>query len=258
MQSRTSVIKKSVILSAVIVLFVFGCGGSVNLLTWKTQIERLISPQQLIQPEKVAEFYAEMEPHTGTDPTKIYEFISSEIQYTSDLFNYAAMNHLATAEEVLLSKKDDCDGQAVLLCSVLRYQGYDAYVVIGPSHAWVEVEPDTLINYRGGDWFVRFNESAVEWKWTTLLLWILEEFLLLTVVFSFVGYAYEKKALVYLQEALGYLKYVLLFFLGYILIGILVLVVKSTLWIFWLVVVLVSILLVVKVVTKVRTYLART
>lgn len=253
---QISIIKKSVIISAVIVLFIFSCGGSVNPLTWKSQFERRISPYMLIQPEKVGEFYQEIE--GDADPHRIFEVIEEEIVYTNDFFTYVSLDHLPTAEEVLSSRKDDCDGQAVLLCSVLRYAEYDAYTVIGPSHAWVEVEGDEPINYRGGNWFVKFNESFVEWKVTTLLLLVVEEFLLLTVFLSLAFYAYEKKVLTYLQEFLGYFKYVLLFFSGYILIGILVLVIRSTLWIVWLVVLLISLLLIIKLVSKIRTYLNRT
>jgi len=202
----------------------------------------------LIQPEKVGEFYQEIE--GDADPHSIFEVIEEEIVYTNDFFTYASLDHLPTAEEVLSSRKDDCDGQAVLLCSVLRYAGYNAYTVIGPSHAWVEVEGDEPINYRGGNWFVKFNESHVEWKGIILLLLMMEEFLFLTVFFSLVFYAYEKGLFTYIQEVLGYFKYVLLFFLGYILIGILVLIVKSTLWVFWGIVLLISILLAVKLLEK--------
>lgn len=253
---RISIIKKPAIISAVIVLFIFSCGGSANPLTWKSQFERRISPHMLIQPEKVGEFYKELD--SDTDPHSIGEAIEEEIVYANDFVTYASLDHLPTAEEVLSSRKDDCDGQAVLLCSVLRYAGYDACVVIGPSHAWVEVEGDEPINYRGGNWFVKFNESFVEWKGTTLLLLVVEEFLLLTVFLSLAFYAYEKKIFTYLQEFLGYFKYVLLFFSGYILIGFFILVIRSTLWIVWLVVLLISFLLIIKLVSKIRTYFDRT
>ena len=160
----TSVIKKAVIISAVIVIFAIIVGGSLNPLTWKSQCERFISPQQLIQPEKTAAFYEEMEDSVKDSPIQMFSFIERKIRYAGDVFNYKALNHLATAEEVLLSGRDDCDGQAVLLCSVLQYAGYTSYAVIGPNHAWVEVEGEEplLINYKGGDWTVKFNESFVE------------------------------------------------------------------------------------------------
>jgi hypothetical protein len=249
MQPR--ILKKSVILSAVIVLFIFSCGGTINPSMWKSQVERRLSPQMLIQPEKMNYFFQEV---VDKNPYEIFEFIESEIEYTDDFLNHASLDHLPTAEEVILSGKDDCDGQAVILCSILRFKGYPAYTVVGPSHAWVEVEGYDPINYRGGTWFVRFNESSAEWNIISLLFLILEEFALLTIVFSLVLYGYEKGVLMYVKEVLGYFKYIFLFFLGYILIGVFVLFAKSTLWVFWLVVILVSLLLIVKVMGMIRKF----
>lgn len=249
MQPR--LVKKSVILSAVIVLFIFSCGGSINPLMWKSQVERRISPQILIQPQEMNYYFQEV---IDKNPYEIFEFIESEIEYTDDFLNHASLDHLPTAEEVIHSGKDDCDGQAVILCSILRFKGYPAYTVVGPSHAWVEVEGYDPINYKGGTWFVRFNESSAEWNITSLLLLILEEFVLLTIVFSLVLYGYEKGVLMYVKEVLSYFKYVFLFFLGYILIGVFVLFAKSTLWVFWLVIFLMSLLLVMKVMGMIRKY----
>lgn len=248
---QSNLVKKSVILSAVIVLFIFSCGGSINPLMWKSQIERRLSPQILIQPQEMNYYFQEV---IDKNPYEIFEFIESEIEYTDDFLNHASLDHLPTAEEVIHSGKDDCDGQAVILCSILRFKGYPAYTVVGPSHAWVEVEGYDPINYRGGTWFVRFNESSAEWNITSLLLLILEEFALLTIVFSLVLYGYEKGVLMYVKEVLSYFKYVFLFFLGYILIGVFVLFAKSTLWVFWLVIFLMSLLLVMKVMGMVRKY----
>lgn len=257
MQPRMKILRKSVIISVITLLFITSCGGSFNPSDWKLQVQRRISPQILIQPDKVALFYTEMEPTTGSDPYKVSEYIESQIVYINDFFNHASMDHLPTAAEVLSSRRDDCDGQAVLLCSVLRYKGYDAYTMVGPSHAWVEVnaEETVLINYRGGDWFVKFNESSVHWRVKPLLLMVGEQFVLLTAFFFVLIYAYEAGFFLYLQEALGYFKYVLLFFFGYLLIGVLILVAKSTFWIFWLVVSVVALILIMKVAAKVRMYL---
>ena len=230
-------------------------------MAWKTQFERRISPQTLIQPESMAEFSEEMESETS-DPQEIFKIIEERILYTNDFFNHASLDHLPTAEEVLSSAQDDCDGQAILLCSVLRYKGYDCYAVVGPSHAWVEVYTETgevlRINYKGGNWFVRFNESFVEWRVHRLLLLILEEFLVLAVFFAVLVYAYEKRVFTYMQDVLGYFKYVLLFLLGYILIGTFVLIFKSTLWVAGLVGSLIVILLIAKLATKAQRILQRT
>ena len=173
------------------------------------------------------------------NPVQMLSYIERKIKYTNDLFNYKALNHLPTAEEVLQSGKDDCDGQAILLCSVLRYAGYEAYAVIGPNHAWVEVEgedvegdlegEDTeenlggedlegaylegqellLINYRGGARIVKFNESHTEWYYATLLFVVIGDFLLLTGLFSMVLYIFTKSVQSYIQESLGFFKYII-------------------------------------------------
>jgi len=244
-------LKKSVTISVVVVLFILSCGGSINPLTWKSQVERRISPQIMIQPEEVAEFSQEI--GSGIhDLSHIGEFIEAEISYANDLVAHASIDHLPTAEEVLLSRKDDCDGHAVLLCSVLRYAGYDAYAVVGPSHAWVEVHTDTVlsVNNQGKDWYVKFNESTVEWNFGPLCVLIVEEFTLLTIFFLAMIYAYEMGVFTYVQEFLGYFKYILLFFIGYILIGVLILVTRSTVWIIGLILVLTTVLSFMKLISK--------
>lgn len=204
-------VKKSVILAGILILFVFGCGGAVNPVLWKTYVERFSSPQQLIQPEKVQVLYEEMEDNVKDDPVQIFSVIEWKIQYRADVVTRGALNHLATTEEALVMGEDDCDGQAVVLCSVLRYAGYDAYAVIGPYHSWVEVRtgPEVvLVNFREGSWFVKFNESHAEWNYLTFFVIVAGEFLLLIMVFFVVFYGYERGLPTYVQESLGFIKYV--------------------------------------------------
>ena len=255
MHSNVSTIGKSMVISAVIVLFVFGCGGNLNPLAWKEQIERFASPQQLIQPEKVAAFYEDMEDYVKDNPVEIFSVIEVKVQYANDLVNHGALNHLATAEEVLQTRKDDCDGQAVLLCSILRYAGYEAFVAIGTTHAWVEVEAEktTLVNYRGGASFVRFNESSVEWNYSVLIASILGEFLVLTVFFSIFLYGLKKGLQEYLQDTLGYLKYV--FFL--VVIVAVTAVVMSRLWVPGVMVLTVILLFVLEGISRLRSLYER-
>lgn len=252
MRSRISIIKRSVLLSTVIVLFIFGCQGALNPLTWKTQIERFVSPQQLIQPEKVAPFYQEMREEIKRDPEDIFWYIKFRIKYRNDLANYGALNHLATAEEILLREQDDCDGYAVVTCSVLRRAGYTAYAVIGPSHAWVEVEAEEplLIDYKGGDWFVKFNESSCAWKVESYLLMVLEEFFLLVALFSILIYSYEKGVFTFIGDLVGYMKYVILLFFIFAVI----IVIFARFWTPGTIVFCVSALVVMEIVSRLRKY----
>jgi hypothetical protein len=247
--------KRSIILSAIFTLFIFGCGGSFNPLTWKTQIDRFTSPHQLIQPDKVALFYEEMRGEIKEDPEDMFWYIKFKVKYSNDLVNHGAFNHLATAEEVLQSGRDDCDGQAVLLCSVLRYAGYEAYTLIGASHSWVEVEAEEilLIDYKGGDWFVRFNESSTEWKVKPFLFMVFQEFLLFLVFFSIVVYCREKGVFAYLEDSIGYIKYVVVLFL----MGAGLIVIFARFWTLGLIVTSVSILVVMEIISRSREYLGR-
>lgn len=210
----TGPIKKGIALSVVIVIFVFGVGGSINPATWKTQFNRFTSPQQLIQPEIAKSFYDELSDNVKDDPEQIFSVIERKVEYKNDILNYKAVNHLATTEEVLQTLRDDCDGQAVLLCSILRYAGYDAYAVVGPYHAWVETEYNgqyTKVNYEKGDWFVKFNELKTEWNVKAFLFFVMGDFLVLTLFFIGLFYSYQRKVRKYVQESLGYIQYVIVF-----------------------------------------------
>lgn len=252
MRSKILIIKRSALLSAVIVIFIFGCQGALNPLTWKTQIGRFISPQQLIQPDEVAPLFEEMREEIKRDPEDIFWYIKFRIKYRNDLANYGALNHLATAEEVLQAGQDDCDGHAVLTCSVLRHAGYTAYAVIGSSHSWVEVEGEDplLIDYRGGSWFVKFNESSVTWKAERYLFMVLEEFLLLFVFFSVLIYSYEKGVFTFLGDIVGYMKYVIILFFIFAVI----IVIFARFWTPGTIVFCLSALVVMEVVARLRKY----
>ena len=96
-------------------------------------------------------------------------YVQSQISYRSDTSNYHSIDHLATTSEILKRGADDCDGQAILIASLLRYRGYDAYVVFGYSHVWVEVHLDNKIisinnPERHDVWYCKFNEQNVQWN----------------------------------------------------------------------------------------------
>jgi hypothetical protein len=264
MKSTLTLIKKAATLSALMVVLVFACGGSLNPLAWKTHAERFISPSQLVQPEKTASFYADMEDTVKDNPVQMFSYIERKIRYTNDLFNYKALNHLPTTEEVLQSGKDDCDGQAVLLCSVLRHAGYNAYAVIGPNHAWVEVqgvdlgedlegedlegEELLLINYRGGARIVKFNESYTEWYYVTLLFVIIGDFLLLTGFFTMVLYIFTKSVQSYIQESFGFFKYII----ALVLMAALAAVIMAKYWVPGLMAASVAFLVIMEIIARVR------
>jgi hypothetical protein len=246
-----SYVKKSLLISTISVIFVIGLGGNMNPLTWGTQVDRFLSPQQLILPEATADLYREMEENVKDDPAQVFSVIEWKVQYATDLFNYGALNHLATAEEVLRRGKDDCDGQAVVLCSVLRYAGYDAFAVIGPYHSWVEVEgnPPTLVNYKEGTWFVKFNEQSAQWNYWVFFLFSASEFLLFFIVLVAALYVVEKGLPNYMDESVGYLKYVALILTA----AVLTTLVMSRYWVPGLMVSSIILLIGLEIIAQVRT-----
>jgi hypothetical protein len=204
-------LKKSLLISSILMLFIYGGGGSPNPLTWRSHVDRFISPQQLVQPDVVSEFAREID-STVSDPHALFELVEQKIEYKSDLVTHASIQHLSTTEEVLQSREDDCDGIAVLVCSLLRFKGYTAYAVMGPTHAWVEYEDkDDLvsIDYRGGDWFVRFNESTTEWNLQVFILSMGKEFVFLNALIGLILYSYERGIITRIKEFIGYFQYIL-------------------------------------------------
>lgn len=123
-------------------------------------------------------------------------YVQSQISYRSDTSNYHSIDHLATTSEILKRGADDCDGQAILIASLLRYRGYDAYVVFGYSHVWVEVHLDNKIisinnPERHDVWYCKFNEQNVNGIFCLSLIY-LWDFLLFLSLLSMLDYLYKK------------------------------------------------------------------
>ncbi|MBD3228803.1 MAG: hypothetical protein GF329_11510 [Candidatus Lokiarchaeota archaeon] len=148
-----------------------------NPLDWGNQIYRRIDRQQLIEPSnaKIAllneTFYVwysqKNDTYFGysstTEFTELNEVIQVKlvqfflynssnpeqiIDYSYDFFNPPryAYDHLATVDEILGSNftsphsvTDDCDGIAVITCSLLIHMGYDAFIAEGDFHWWTIV-----------------------------------------------------------------------------------------------------------------------
>ncbi len=66
-----------------------------------------------------------------------------------------AYDHLATVNEILNDDAtfgtDDCDGIAVVTCSLLIYMGYDAYIAEGDFHWWTVVFINGTRNWDEGN-----------------------------------------------------------------------------------------------------------
>ena len=82
------------------------------------------------------------------DPLVIYRFVKDEIKYLEDYVTHDfRFEYWQFPEETLKLKTGDCEDQAILLCTLLRANGYspeDVKVVFGltssnAGHAWVEL-----------------------------------------------------------------------------------------------------------------------
>ena len=194
------IIIKLSILSLLLTFFVVILGGSMNPLIWKQQFERRLNPKVLLEPNSPSikslndgfeESYDYIVSLTEEDFVFLDEliieisniYVQSQISYKGDISNYHSIDHLATTSEILKRGADDCDGQAILIASLLRYRGYDAYVVFGYSHVWVEVHLDNKVIYvnnpkKYGIWYCKFNEQNVQWYLLPLATLLIELFLL--------------------------------------------------------------------------------
>ncbi len=76
---------------------------------------------------------------------KIRDFVNKRLTYTSDQANYLAIDYWADPYTVYDKKKDDCDGYAVLIMTLMRLAGIPAWrrrivvgmVATGEAHAYV-------------------------------------------------------------------------------------------------------------------------
>ncbi|UCE96737.1 MAG: transglutaminase domain-containing protein [Candidatus Bathyarchaeota archaeon] len=78
----------------------------------------------------------------------IRDWVGRSIEYTKDEDVYGVDEYWQLARETLESRRGDCEDLAILLCSLLRADGWnaqDVYVVIGQNkagdyHAWVKIK----------------------------------------------------------------------------------------------------------------------
>lgn len=78
----------------------------------------------------------------------IRDWVSSNISYEHDSQQFGSGDHWMLSRELISSGKGDCEDQAILLCSLLRAEGWgpdEVFVIIGgpkgeASHAWVSLK----------------------------------------------------------------------------------------------------------------------
>ena len=130
-----------------------------NPLIWFNQIDRRLNHNRLITPQELsvqalndstnlwnyidtnyASTPAEFESWSiETQTRRIYYYIRSIIEYSYDIDNNGVFDYAATPNEVLTTKRDDCQGISCVLASLLIFLGYNAYIVECPFHWYVRV-----------------------------------------------------------------------------------------------------------------------
>ncbi len=161
----------------------------------------------------------------------IYCFVTSKIAYGDDKRVYYGLDYLATPSEALARGADDCDGKAVVICTMLAARGYNASVVMGTKHTWVEVTDAgryVYISYIDAKdaviisdeplpdeptWYVRFNAMENNWRmWLLLLQGVLVwAYLVVAMVAAYHIYSNRlySRPIMYISEMAGYFKYLL-------------------------------------------------
>jgi len=138
-----------------------------NPVDWNNQLSRRIDRHQLITPNdpKIAMLSENFYSRYGSEFSDLDEasqvvlvqsYILRIIDYSYDYFapSRYAFDHLATVDEILNNDAthgtDDCDGIAIVTCSLLIYMGYDAFIAEGDFHWWTVVFTEgTRDWYRG-------------------------------------------------------------------------------------------------------------
>ena len=62
-------------------------------------------------------------------PKRVYWWVWFRVKYVTDKKQYGVRDHLPTPEQVLKTKKDDCDGIAILIYATLKILGCKAKLI---------------------------------------------------------------------------------------------------------------------------------
>ncbi len=176
---------KELLFAVLLTIFYLFTGFTPNPLAWPDQVKTRIALTENIEPNNpqiqqldldFEKYYvAELLKNSSiSDPTKEYEaesietYIRSRIPYVTDFINYLAWDHYPKISEVL-KRGDDCDGIVFVGCSLLTRRGFDAYILYGKWHSWIEVHLEetgilTLFDDRlnaFSPWYIKYNTQHV-------------------------------------------------------------------------------------------------
>ena len=161
-------------------------GGCLNISEWPTQINHRINLTSTIDPwhPKIIELNVELnERLTINDQQSEENRLSSELYHLKSLIEekikpipdiknpyHPALEHYPTISQALQGY-DDCDGRAIIACSLLIHRGYNSYMIINNNHAWVIIyfqsgESKEILRETStpspGEWILQWNHKYIK------------------------------------------------------------------------------------------------
>lgn len=125
-----------------------------------------ITPDEMYVQSTYKEIFSSGLPFTLVHWMAIRNWVGNNIEYVNDCDSHGVSEFWQLGKETLESRTGDCEDFAILLCSLLRADGWnveDVYVVIGRNeagdyHAWVKIKiPWTTLWYNieptQGGWY---------------------------------------------------------------------------------------------------------
>ncbi|NHJ01988.1 MAG: hypothetical protein EAX86_07565 [Candidatus Heimdallarchaeota archaeon] len=200
---RLNISDRDLIIAAVITIIYLLTGFTPNPLEWPNQIENRFTLMESIQPEnpdiielnaKFEAFYQSEYQKLGTKDMReeqieaeaLEEFLYAEIPYINDFENYFAWEHFPEISEVI-TRGDDCDGMAIVACSILTRRGYESYVLNSKWHSWIEIylddgvvlsiltDPESMTT----PWYLKYNANSINFRLISYLDVVFHNFILL-------------------------------------------------------------------------------
>ncbi|MFQ6124641.1 MAG: hypothetical protein ACE5R6_08570 [Candidatus Heimdallarchaeota archaeon] len=136
-------------------------------------------------------------------------FTYLRVKYKSDFMQYLTIDHLPTVSEVIQTGVDDWDGRAIFAATLLLFRGYDAWVLAGPWHQWVQVILGNSTSLQILDkkglgmkiWYLRFNDREVVLNYVKAIGYIFYKWFSAFLIIAFLFYSYKYLQTPFIRQA---------------------------------------------------------
>lgn len=143
-------------------------------------------------------------------------FTYLRVKYKTDLMQYLAIDHRPTVSEVMRTGVDDCDGRAILAATLLLFRGYDAWVLAGPWHHWVQVilgngSSLQILEKKGigmDIWYLRFNDLVVVFNYVQTIGYVFYKGFNAFLIVAFCFYSHKYLQVPFIRQAARILLFV--------------------------------------------------